>query len=204
MRRIVVTMVLTAMLFLFIITSLIGNRAFGQNSSDSRPPTVVSGAPVEELQISVLLETVNESESSPQFRVELRSVGDHDLILNLGMMLANGRSQYADAITLLLTLLSGSEQRLRLMGPAMINGRADPFVVPLPMGASFSIPVDLTKYAPFGRGRPLKLEPGSYALQAEFQGRPGVNPNLDMKGMALMPYWTGTVVSTKIEFKIKA
>lgn len=159
------------------------------------------GTPVEDLQISVLSEAANESGSPPHFRVELRNVGDHDLILNLGMMLANGKRLYAHAITLLLSFPSGSEQRLVLMGPGIVAGRVDPFVVPVPVGASFSIPVDFTKYAPIGMD-PVTLEPGTYSLQAEFQGKPGVDPNLDMKGTALMPYWTGTVVSTRIEFKI--
>jgi len=157
--------------------------------------------PKKDLQILVLPETPISSQSQPRFRVELRNIGDHDLILNLGMMLANGRRQYADAIALLLTLPSGSEQRLRLIGPAMINGRVDPLVVPLPVGASFSIPVDLGKFAPFGK-KPLILEPGTYTLEAEFEGKKAVNPNLDMGGVALMPYWTGIVFSEKIAFTI--
>jgi len=44
MRRAPVTAVLGAVLF--IISSLIGSRAFGQNSSDSRSPTVVSDEPL--------------------------------------------------------------------------------------------------------------------------------------------------------------
>jgi hypothetical protein len=161
------------------------------------------GAPVDGLQISVLpAQTADQSELRPAFIVELHNVGDHDLILNLGTMLANGRRQYADAITLLLSFPSGSERRLLLMGPAFVAGRVDPLVVPLPVGASFSITVDFTKFAPFGRD-PLKLEPGTYALQAQFQGKIAINPNLDMQGMALMPYWTGTVISTKLQFEIR-
>jgi len=160
------------------------------------------GTPVDGLQISVLpAQTADQSELRPAFTVELRNLGDHDLILNLGIMLANGRRQYADAITLLLGFPSGSKQRLVLMGPAFVAGRMDPLVVPLPVGASFSIPVDFTKFAPFGKD-PLKLEPGTYVLQAQFQGKKAINPNLDMQGMALMPYWTGTVISNKLQFEI--
>jgi hypothetical protein len=167
-------------------------------SSDSH------GMPVDGLQISVLrAQPDSEPQPSPRFSVELRNVGDHDLILNLGTMLANGKRLYADAITLLLGFPSGSERPLMLMGPAGVAGRVDPFVVPLPVGASYSVAVELTKYAPLGRG-PLNLERGSYTLQAQFHGEPGVNPNLDMKGMVLMPYWTGAAVSNRLQFAIDA
>src|SRR5215469_16282790 len=36
----------------------------------------------------------------PSFTAELRNIGDQDLILNLGFMLANGRKQFPDAIVL--------------------------------------------------------------------------------------------------------
>lgn len=39
----------------------------------------------------------------PKFKVELRNSGDDDLVLNVGVMLANGKKQYPDAITLVVT-----------------------------------------------------------------------------------------------------
>jgi hypothetical protein len=80
-------------------------------------------------------------------------------------------------------------------------GRVDPMVVPLPVGATFSIAADLAKYAPFG-AEPLKLTPGEYSLQARFEGMKAIDPNLDMPGVQLMPYWVGTVVSNRLRFEI--
>jgi hypothetical protein len=139
--------------------------------------------------------------SQPQFRVELRNVGDHDLILNIGTMLANGGRQYPDAIGVILNPPTGGEQRLQLIGPTLVAGRVDPVVIPLPVGARYSVVVNLGKFAPFGDD-PLKLEPGVYAIRARFQGNPAVDSNPDMKGSALMPYWQGTIVSPKLQFEV--
>ena len=176
----------------FCVANLMVPAIFAQAA---RRPPESDGAVVNGLHISLLpVRGTDESEEHPAFRVELHNAGDDDLILNLGMMLANGRRQYPDAITLLLTYPSGKEHRLVLLGPALVAGRMDPLVVPLPVDASFSIPVDLRKFAPFGQDQP-KLEPGTYVLQAQFQGKAAIDSNLDMKGIALMPYWNGTVVS---------
>jgi hypothetical protein len=52
------------------------------------------------------------------FQVELRNDSDRDMVLNVGMMLANGRKQYPDAISLLLTAPTGRERQVVLIGPA--------------------------------------------------------------------------------------
>jgi hypothetical protein len=54
---------------------------------------------------------------------------------------------------------------------------AGSLVVPIPIGSTFSIPVDLEKYGPFG----YKLKPGTYSLEARLTGK-DVNKQ--------MPTWT--------------
>jgi hypothetical protein len=137
--------------------------------------------------------------------VELRNVGQNDLVTNLGTMLANGKRQYPSAVALVLTDAQGKSRRLDLRGPWYVAGRVDPFVVPIPVGATFSIPVDLDKYwAAESKEFDYKLKPGSYSLEAQFNGRSvsQQDPNLDMEGIALMPYWTGTVTSNQIRFEV--
>jgi hypothetical protein len=68
---------------------------------------------------------------TPKFGVELRNAEESDLSLNLGIMLDNGRKQYPIAIFLNLT-------------------DTQPFVLSLPVGATFSMPVDLDKYFVIG------------------------------------------------------
>ena len=50
----------------------------------------------------------------------------------------------------------------------------------------------------------LELVPGRYKLSAEYVGAAVSRrqANLDMQGMALMPYWTGTVDSNTLPFTL--
>jgi hypothetical protein len=142
---------------------------------------------------------------APKFRVELRNAGENDLILNLGMMLANGKKQYPNAVGLTLTDAQGKSRRFVLREPAYVAGRLDPLVLPIPAGAAFSIPVDFDKYwAAASKEFDYKPKPGNYSLEAQFTGK-GVSQqeaNLDVKGIALMPYWTGKVTSNHLQFEV--
>jgi len=155
--------------------------------------------------LQIALVRVQAVASQPRFRVELHNAGDRALILNLGMMLANGKKQYAGAIHLLLTDARGKTIPLDLTGPAIAGGRIDPLVVPLPEGATFTLPIDLDNYcSPRNHVFELSLGPGQYTVSAEYIGG-GVSQleaNLDMKGILLMPYWIGTVKSNVVPFTV--
>jgi hypothetical protein len=135
--------------------------------------------------------------TSGQFRVELRNSGDHDLVLNIGVMLANGKRQYPTGIQLLLTDEKGS-RAVTLKGPALLAGRVDPFVLALPVGAWFSFPVDLLRDCWSPETHEFEIKPkGKYIVRAQYAGKTvrQDETNLDMPALALMPYWTGTVQS---------
>jgi hypothetical protein len=66
------------------------------------------------------IRVVQNGASTPTFEVELSNIGDHDLVLNLGMMLANGRQQYAEAIHLVLKDAQKGIEMLDLKGPPMV------------------------------------------------------------------------------------
>ena len=138
--------------------------------------------------------------------MELHNVGSQALILNLGIMLANGREQYPNRIRLQLTEPSSRLLHLEMTGPGAIGGRVDPMVVPLPANATFALLIDLEHYcAPSEKVWKLNLTSGHYTLRAEYTGA-GVSQqatNLDMKGVTLMPYWTGTVESSIVSFTVK-
>jgi hypothetical protein len=139
------------------------------------------------------------------FRVELHNPGTRDLVLNLGIELANGAKQYPEAVAYTLTTPDGRVLHLDPMEPAMIAGRVDPLIVPLPAGATFSFPVDLETYvAPKENVWKIHLAPGRYRLQAEYTGRAVSMPeaNLDVKGIALMHYWVGTVTAAPVVFTV--
>ncbi|MGB2626956.1 MAG: hypothetical protein WAK20_09210 [Candidatus Acidiferrum sp.] len=164
-----------------------------------------SGQTNRELKMNVWLDSTEVGESKvPKFKVELQNVGEDDLILNLGIMLANGRKQYPKDIVLILTDSQGKARRLELREPFYVAGRVDPLILPLQAGSTFSIAVDLEKYwAAASNEFEYKLKPGTYFLEAQFSGR-GLTQqeaNLDVKGLALMPYWTGSITSNRLQFE---
>ena len=177
------------------LLSLAGSLSAGPESSQVN----------RELKMNVRLDLNEVGEPKvPKFRVELQNAGEDDLVLNLGIMLANGRKQYPEEIFLILTDSQGKARRFDLRGPAGIAGRMDPLIVPLPVGSAFSIPVDLEKYWPAVSNEfDYKLKPGTYFLEAQFRGK-GLTQqeaNLDVKGLALMPYWTGSITSNRLQFE---
>jgi hypothetical protein len=140
------------------------------------------------------------------FRVEMRNLGNQDLVLNLGIELANGAKQYPDAVKCTLTTPDGRVLHLESMEPGIIAGRVDPLIVPLPAGALFSFLVDLNEYAaPKEKIWQLAFPRGRYTLQAEYTGRavPQSQANVDVRGIALMHYWVGTATSAPLVFTIE-
>lgn len=140
------------------------------------------------------------------FRVELHNPCSHDLVLDLGIALANGAKQYPNAIKYALATPDGRTLHLVPIDElAGIGGRVDPLIVPLPSGATFSFLINLEKYlAPKEKDWKLHLSPGRYTLEAEYTGRAvsGIEANLDVKGIVLMPYWVGRVASTPVAFTL--
>ena len=176
--------------FAFLDVSSVTSKASVQTWGD-----VVSG-----LQMRINPDQVESVQGKiPKFRVGLRNAGETDLTLNLGMMLDNGRKQYPTAIFLNLTDAQGKSRRLDLIGPAGVGGRVDTFVLSLPVGATFSMPVDLDKYfAAASKEYDYKPTPGTYSLEAQFTGK-GVPRDMDL---LLGHYWEGTVKSNQLRFEV--
>lgn len=180
----------------------------GGLSAALKPRAETWGEAVRGLQMTIYLDQAEGVPPRvPKFRAELRNAAQNDLVVNLGMMLANGKMQYPNAVVLVLKDAQGKSRRLDLREPGAIAGRVDPFVLPVPAGATFSILVDLDKYwAAESKEFDYKLKPGIYSLEAQFTGRSvsQQEANLDVKGIALMPYWTGTVASNQLRFEVSS
>jgi RNA polymerase sigma factor (sigma-70 family) len=138
--------------------------------------------------------------------VVLENVGKDDVVVNLGIMLGNGRTQLPTAVRLVLT---DAARRTRVLQRKVggVAGRVDPFVVPLPAGGRLTLPCVLEDYAdadPAQLGTPLA--PGRYHTKAEFVGKTvaRADTNRDMVGLALMKYWTGTVRSGEVVVTVPA
>jgi hypothetical protein len=171
----------------------------GGLSAAWQPSLQVWGKAVSGLQMTIYIDQAESAQSKvPKFRVELHNYGDTDLFLNLGVM--TGGKQYPGAVDLSLTDARGKSRRFVLSLPP-VGGRLDFLVLPLPSGATFSIPVDLENY---WTAAPKKfdneLTPGTYFLEAQFTGK-GISRN---EGIALMPNWTGTVASNRLQFDVSS
>ncbi len=138
----------------------------------------------------------------PQFHVALQNVGTKDLVLNLGIMLANGKEQYSTAVKLIFRDSNGKtyEFHNNMGRHGGIAGRVDPFVVPLAVGCTYVLRVDFDNYWYTSRGAPQSLPKGEYRAVAVFEGKAANFINLDMKGIRLMSYWTGTIKSKELLF----
>ena len=140
--------------------------------------------------------------SGGEFTLALQNTGPFDFIVNLGLMLANGKVMFPTAVRLALTDPAGKSRELKLLDPR-VAGRLDDFTVALRGGAMYAFPISLDQYSSestkeFG----LKLTPGRYRISARFDGAGARIPNVDMKGVALLNFWKGSVRSSVLEFEV--
>lgn len=137
-----------------------------------------------QMRISVDSSAIEQSKV-PKFRVELRNVGEKDLLLNLGTKSLDGRHQYLTAVSLILEDEQGELQWLELKRSVPVGDPGtETLSLPLPVGAVFSFPADLDDYrlATSKESAAQKLEPGTYLIAAHLNGfirefiRPGLDP----------------------------
>ena len=117
-------------------------------------------------------QAANEQFKVPRFRVELRNVGGKDLLLNLGSKSRDGRRQYLTAVSLVLVDAQGGSQWLELKRTVPVSDAGtETLSLPLPVGASFSFPVDLDDYS-VATSNELdhRPKPGTYLVAAHLNG----------------------------------
>jgi hypothetical protein len=163
-----------------------------------------------------------EAVRAPQFNVEIRNIGDKDLLLVLGTMLSNGEKQYPDALRVLLTNAQG--ETLDCQDPILltpVGGWIGPLIVPLSVGASYSVPVDLNKWTTgwklcYGPRKTPPLTNGKYTVRVQYAANkdywpaPGIlrprssEPDqIFWAGTILMPKWLGEVTSNSMSFEVR-
>jgi hypothetical protein len=165
-------------------------------SAALNPRGQASDEPVGGLQIAVFPEPDESGHGKvPKFRVELRNVGEDDMILDLGGM--NGKKQ--DPKNIALTLFDARGRSLHLVDltqPMYAAGWVGPMFLPLPAGSRFSIAVDLARYwLPMSDDEVEKpLAHGTYWLQAQFSVKGDSQPERSS--------WSGTITSNRLRFNI--
>lgn len=159
-----------------------------------------------ELRMSIIAITPQKEKGIPVFRVTLKNVGDKDAMLNLGMMLANGRVLLPDAIRLILIDPDGKSRELHFADrryPA-VAGRVDDYAVPLRAGSAYTLRLSLGDFwCPKTNEFRLDLKSGAYRVRSELAGTGALCVNSDMEGMKLMNFWKGTLQSDLTVFRVR-
>ena len=162
--------------------------------------------PSSELRLAIaLLGTEAGEPAGTQFNVSIENVGESDVIVNLGFMLANGKVMFPEAVRLLLTDPQGRSRELQYFDRRYpgIAGRVDDFVVALRAGSAYSLRLSLDRYwAAATKEWDLKLTPGRYQIEALCEGRGARSHNNDSPGIALLNFWKGTVRSAPLSFDV--
>jgi hypothetical protein len=133
-----------------------------------------------------------------QFNVGIQNTGSSDTTLNLGIMLANGKEQDPELIRITISDSSGKELRngVRWSRRGGVGGRVDDFIVPLPVGATYVVNLNL------GRAAVEPLPAGRYRIAASFKGQRANHINLDTQGVGLMNFWIGAIQAPPVDFEI--
>ena len=177
-------------------------------SAQAPPAPVMWGLPQDVLRLDGLrLGISSQSRTAPLeragFDISLQNVGTKDFVLNLGIMLGNGRVMFPQAIRIVLTSPDGRSRELEIPQPR-IAGRADDFIVALRVGSTYVLPITLDQYWSAETGESgVKLKPGRHRISARFEGRGAVIPNVDMQGVKLLNFWQGSVNSGELQFNAR-
>jgi hypothetical protein len=153
-----------------------------------------------------LVGTAADRPTGTQFDVSIENVGESDVVVNLGFMLANGKVMFPEAVRLLLSDAQGGTRELQYFDRRYpgIAGRVDDFIVPLRSGSAYSMRLSLDRYwSAATKEWDLKLAPGRYRIEALFESRGAQFPNLDTSGIALLNFWKGTLRSSPLSFEVQ-
>jgi hypothetical protein len=159
------------------------------------------------LQLGITASGDGAAEGGVAVEVSFKNVGPNDFVLNLGIMLANGKVMFPDAVRVNLTGRSAAASTCELKYVdrrySGIAGRVDDFVVALPVGAVYTIRLTGDRlWCAATSEFQATLAPGQYRVSAHFEGRGAGFENLDMKGVALLNFWKGAAASGDASFEV--
>jgi hypothetical protein len=150
------------------------------------------GPPSNGIQVSLIL--INPKLNDLQ--IAFRNIGNRDVVLNLGSMLANGKVQIPDKIVLNLTDAQGKNRVLKYFD-ARGSGRVDDYIVPLRVDSIYTLKIKSDQVIGPNPSQSLDIAllPGKNSLKAQFQGTNAQFVNLDTEGIRLMNFWLGLAES---------
>ena len=149
----------------------------------------------------VQLSLATTRENGLRLQVAFRNVGDRDVTLNLGHMMANGKVQLPNYISLDFTAAQGKKRLFEFADKkhSFVAGRLDDYVVPLRSGSIYTLTLTLDQFwCQETQEYEIPLAPGENRLTARFEGRGAKLLNLDMPGIKLMNFWLGKLESNTL------
>lgn len=156
--------------------------------------------------LRIAISQVNQLEDNnydrPRFNIALQNIGKKDLVLNLGIMLANGKEQYSSAVILIFTDPNGKRREFHnnIGRHPGIAGRVDPFIVPLAIGCTYILRTDFDNYWSLSpKGLSVPLPKGHYRVAVVFNGKAATFKQTGVYTQGL--YWNGTIKSKEILFE---
>lgn len=141
-----------------------------------------------------------DKDGSPEFQVMIRNVGEQDVSLNLGIMLANGKplnggkSLFPTNIRLNLKDAKGKTRELHLREPS-IAGRVDDYVVPLRGGSVYTLKLSLSQFWSPATKEFTSALPGKHQVSAQFEGGVAKHDS----GRFIMNFWEGNLQSNTLK-----
>jgi hypothetical protein len=174
-----------------------GSPTTAAGGSNGATDTLLWGQPSDGVQMSLSSPEPN----SAELQVAFRNIGKRDLVLNLGSMLANGKVQLPDYISLNFTDAQGKTRQFKFADKkhSFVAGRVDDYIVPLRVGSTYTLKLTLDQFwCHETKEFEITLLSGKNRLTAEYQGSEAKLVNLDMPAIKLMNFWLGKVESNTL------
>jgi hypothetical protein len=179
-------------MFLISTSSICFLILFSSASASRRPSeTIQWGHAVDGLQMSL-------TSSGSNLQLAMRNIGERDVTLNLGMMLANGKAQLPSSISMNFTDAQGKTRLFKFADKRYpgVAGRLDDYVVPLRAGSTYTLQLTLDQFWCYETKEfSIPLLPGTNHLTARFEGTGANAVNLDLPAIKLMNFWLGKLES---------
>lgn len=161
------------------------------------------GASVEGLRLGMAL--VEGAKREPSIEVTFESAGPQDALLNLGLMVGNGRTMVPHAVRLVVRGATCGTCELEYADPRVthVGGRLDDLAVGLPRSGRYTLRLPLRDFWCGARKQcPMPWPAEPLHVFARFRGGPAVSVNLDMSGMGLMHFWRGTLQPGAVSLRV--
>ncbi|HEY6242951.1 MAG TPA: hypothetical protein VIX17_03330 [Pyrinomonadaceae bacterium] len=166
----------------------------GHNASRLSQRTTGCGNAVDGVQLCLASVATN-------LQLSFTNVGDRDITLNLGIVLANGKMQSPTQVAIKFTDFQGTTRRFKFFDKRYsgIGGRVDDYVVPLRAHSTYTLQLSLDQFWCQDTNEfSIPLLAGDNYLTAEFEGTGANLINGDMQGIKFMNFWRGKVESNTL------